>query len=62
MEKVAMLDEELSRLLLQRRLVAAGRRLDALRAHLDEIAAHYPRGRVPTDGFRLKHGCPVMSS
>jgi len=54
MEKAAMLDEELSRLLLQRRLVAAGRQRDALRAKLGEIAAHYPRGRVPADGLRLK--------
>ena len=50
----ALLDEELSRLLSQRRLVAAGRRLEALGARLDEIAANYPRSRVQLGELRLR--------
>lgn len=54
MAEAVLLDEELSRLLLQRRLAAAGRRLEALRARLDGIAANYPRSRVLTGELRLK--------
>lgn len=52
--RAALLDEELSRMILQRRLVAAGRKLAELRACLEGVAHQLPRSRVGADELRLK--------